>query len=221
MAFTLNLANNMTSSASTSPITHAHTTTADTTLLIVAVVGIDNNTALGSTPSYNGTAMTPIGATIGGSGYETATGLWYLLNPDIGAYSITYPNVSANNIRIYATSWKPQAGYVAELEDTDYIETVAQVVDIPAMTAAGAWCGMAVLGHGDRDSSSTYSHTGMNWYDEGACNDAAQYGSSASGGSVAFSFTATRSDDANAIGAIFKEAVPASAAFIPKVIIVV
>ena len=80
-------------SANASSISWSHTTTADTTCLVVGTqVGNSGNTASVSGVTYNGVSLTMVQRSAAAT--QGQGGLWVLFNPPIGTYTIT---MSAND----------------------------------------------------------------------------------------------------------------------------
>jgi len=209
VAFTVD-ATGVQSVGTSQPRTMSYTTTSDCKVVVLCVVGIDNNTELqGGTVTYGGQTMTKLhpALQLGGPGFETAVGIWYLIEPPTGSYSFSYPNAGDNTIRLYGIGFRCASGYLPAIDDQDYLENSSGGANpaLPSMTASGAWAGVAVMGNGYRNDASADSHTTIGTLnDEGSCNSGAQYGIGSSSGSVVFSWT-QNSDDYALEGLLLKE----------------
>src|SRR5512135_2275829 len=121
---------------------------AGTTLIVVALISSSTTARTGGAPTWNGSPLTQLGTNQAGSA-ECNAELWYLINPDVGYYSLVIPNTGGLTLdaSISCFSGRPAVFGTPQQTGTSSANPSLTINSVPA----GGLC-VAVLGHGYKDA---------------------------------------------------------------------
>lgn len=187
----------------TNPLTLAFSCTPGSTVLFVGIGYLSTASRTG-TPTYNGISMTQVD-TDRHAPAEVSAQAFYLKNPPSGAaYSISVPNSGGVSTRIFASTFKAQAGYSSELDAAIGRSGVTTSMSTSLVVSFAGDAVVDVLAHAGAATCQANNKTLIYWVDQGAWNLASQYTITGSGTTV-FTYWNTTSDDYAHIVAAFKE----------------
>lgn len=177
------------------------TPTAGSTVLVLSLVTDGGVARIGGTPTYHGTNMTFI---CGAQAGETCVEMWYILNPDVGAFSISIPNTQPEELWAVPVVFKAQAGYASELDVSNAADGLGVNPSLSVTTTVDGDAIVNGMGSGYFNIPTANSDILLYSVDDGTHSDNHQYALDAVAGPRTLSWTQSGDDWCMAVVA-FKE----------------
>jgi hypothetical protein len=204
--------NSTRTSSAGNPITTASfaIVTGETILvLLLKVVGATNRA--GGSPTFAGLTLTQANSTQkAATTPEASAELWYLLNPPIGSWTCTIPNIGALTIFYTLATGKAKAGGHSAFDVAGGANgTSTNPAPGPVTTTQDGDIGFAVVATGAQTWAPTArAGTQIADTDDGTDGGGEQYHLQATAAAVDLNWTFATSDDWGAVSAYFKEVAP-------------
>lgn len=190
----------------TNPVTVSVTPTTGATVLVLSLIMWSTDARTGGAPSFNGVDLTQAGTVA--VGVETSSELWYLINPSIGTYNVSIPNVEENYCFGMVSTYKAQAGYSTEFDATNKASGNSDTPTVSVTTTEDGDVIVDALGTGSADITAN-NQTLLYNNGHATFSDAAQYALLADAGPIVMQWSTNLIDDWSLVAAAFKEVAPA------------
>jgi hypothetical protein len=155
-----------TSSGTANPYTLACTCSVGDALLVLGIVNAASATRAGGSPTFNGYAMTLIGAK---QASETCVELWYTPKPFAMAATVSIPNSAGKSLFVCAQTFKANdATMTASLAVNSASTGDAANSSTTIVTPTTQGLSYSVMGHGLITAPTAYTGTSSIRYDAGA-----------------------------------------------------
>jgi hypothetical protein len=193
--------------ATTNPQTGTYTTGTGATVLVLMLLYAGGTARAGGDPSFNGVTMLQAGSTRTGTpSPEASCEIWYLLDPSIGAFTVSVPNSGGLALKIHIASAIAGGGMVSALDQTGGAGTAGTNPTASVTTTVNGAAIFACVADGAQTWNPS-GRSGTQIYDEdfGSWGGGSQYIMQASFGTQAMSWTFGTSEDYGLAVAAFKE----------------